>query len=301
MFVEDFCNYESMSFPQDFFDCLPVECPDCGMPMEMSETLTGLHCSNYRCPSKVAQRLVAIANALGVKDLGESRARKFVDECGITNPLDIFEYNPDIHGQMAVDISEDMSRKIAEQFQERRRFTLAEYVRIAQLPNIQTSAFALFDGYDDINRAYAAIEKGEVEYIRDRLSIKEKGSEDISVRALKIYESLMIFKEDLIRDVQFVDIIPLYIDGMVTLKAVCSSKVGGGYKTKAEFYAKCNSLYPNVHIEFGSSVTKNTDYLIWAGGDVTAKVKKARGYGVVIVTAEEFINILGTLSQGEAW
>ena len=54
-------------------------------PMEMSETLTQLHCSNPKCPSKVAQRLVAIANSLGVKNLGDARAQKFVSQKTGTN------------------------------------------------------------------------------------------------------------------------------------------------------------------------------------------------------------------------
>ena len=86
LFVED----ANPLFDEKFYSCLPTECPVCGMPTEMSEALTGLHCSNPRCYSKVAQRLLAIANMLGVKDLGESRAEKWVLNFGITNPLDIF-------------------------------------------------------------------------------------------------------------------------------------------------------------------------------------------------------------------
>lgn len=313
MLVEVFCNDRSPIFADEFYDCLPKRCPVCNMPMEMSEALTGLHCSNPKCASKVTQRMIAIANSLGVKDFGESRAEKFVLNFGITNPLDIFAYEPDVDGQMDDSISLELSNKIVSQFTARNKFTLAEYVRVANLPNIQTSAFALFDGFDDLEEAYKAIESGGIEYVRDRLNIKEKGSEDISVRALKVYESLMTFKTDLFDALDSVEIIKVHTADMIKLKAVCSTEVGVGFRTKADFYATCNNLYPNIHIEFGSSVTKKTDYLVWAGADghpaaVTNKVKKARAYNeqfstkgenkeIKIVTATEFLGILEALSK----
>lgn len=308
MLVSAFVNDANPLFDDKFYACLPTECPVCGMPTEMSEALTGLHCSNPRCYSKVTQRLLAIANSLGVKDLGDSRAEKFILNFGITNPLDIFTYDPDEDGQMDESISLELSKKIVQQFRERNKFTLSEFVRVANLPNIQMSASAVFGKFDDLAEAYKAIESGGVEYIRDCLNIGAKGTEDISIRALKVYESLMTYKDDLFEGVGYVEIIKLHTEGMRTLKAVCSTEVGHPFRTKADFYATCNNLYPNIHIEFGNSVTKTTDYLIWAGADgvakaaVTNKVKKARAYqdqgvGIKIVTAKEFLGMLEALSK----
>lgn len=311
MLVSAFVGEGSSLFNSKFYESLPTECPICGFPTEMSEALTGLHCSNPRCYAKVAQRLLAIANALGVKDLGEARAEKWIMNFDITNPLDIFTYEPDEDGPMADDISLEVSNKIVKQFKARNKFTLAEFVRIANLPNIQMSASAIFGQFDDLNEAYKAIEAGGVAYIRDCLNISKKGTEDISVRALKVFESLMTFKQDLLDGVQYVEIIKLHVEGMQTLKAVCSTEVGQPFRTKADFYATCNNLYPNIHIEFGNSVTKSTDYLIWAGADgkgtaaVTNKVKKARAYkeqgvDIKIVTATEFLGILKNMSGNDA-
>lgn len=313
MLVSLFVNDASPLFNDKFYDCLPQTCPVCGMPTEMSESLTGLHCSNPRCRSKVTQRLLAMANSLGVKDMGESRADAWLANTGLTNPLLMFGYEPvdadgnEMDGPMADGISLELSAKIAKQFRDRNKFTLAEYVRVANLPNIQMSAFSIFDKFDDLGEAYKAIESGGVEYIRDSLNIKESGGEDISIRALKVFESLMTFKDDLFEGLDYVEIIKLHTEGMQTLKAVCSTEVGKPFATKADFYASCNNLYPNIHIEFGSSVTKATDYLIWSGADgvvksaVTNKVKKARAYQekgcpIKIVTASQFLGILQSMS-----
>ena len=306
MLVPLICENRSFEIPDEFYDSLPQKCADCGFPMEISEVFTQLHCSNPKCPSKVTQRLVAIMNHLGVKDLGEARAEAFVKHFGINNPLLIFAYEPDGDGPLADTISMEVSKKIVDQLDKKRNFTLAEYVRMANLPFIQMSAFSIFDKFDDINEAYEAIESGGVEYIRDQLNIKEKGTEDISVRALKVYDSLMTFKDDLIKMIKYVNIIKMNTGEIKSIKAVCSTEVGVGFRTKADFYATCNNLYDNLHIEFGSSVTKQTQYLVWKGADgspadVTNKVKKARAYqeqgvDIKIVTALEFLKILEALS-----
>ena len=242
MLVPVFCENKTAMLPHIFYESIPQHCPECDFPMEMSETLTQLHCSNPRCPNKVAQRLIAIANSLGVKDLGEARAEKFITNFGITNPLLIFGYEPDVDGQMASDISLEVSNKIVKQFVERNKFTLSEYVKMANLPFIQMSAFTIFGDFDDLGEAYKEIEQGGVEYIRDKLSIKEAEGDTISVRALKIYDTLMTFKDDLFQGLQFVNIIKTHSVGMTMIKAVCSTEVGVGFRTKADFYATCNNL-----------------------------------------------------------
>lgn len=309
MLVPELYENRNSLLPDEFYECLPQYCEDCGYPMEISEALTQLHCGNPKCISKSVKRLVAIANALGVKDLGDSKAEKFLRHWGITNPLFIFGFEPDVDGPLADGISLEVSKKIVSQFEEKKSFTLPEYIKIANLPYIQMSAFSVFEDFDDINEAYKVIESRGVEYIRDKLSIKEKDTEDISVRALKIYESLMTFKDDLIECIGYVKIIPTHVEGLTKIKAVCSTKVGVGFRTKADFYATCNNLYNDIHIEFGNSVTKTTDYLVWAGADgspceVTNKVRKARDYqahgsSIQIVTAMQFISILESLTKNK--
>lgn len=323
MLVPEFCENRSSLFPDMFYESIPQYCFEdgCGYPMEMTEVLTQLHCSNPRCPSKVVQRLIAMAQSLGVKDFGEARATKFIRSFGISNPLFIFGYEPEIDGAMGDGISVETSRKIVDQFLEKKKFTLSEYVKIANLPFIQTSANIIFGDYDSLEEAYDDIEAGGVEFIRSKLNIK-KGSEDeeesVSVRALKVYDSLMTFKEDLIEALDFVEIIKVKTEGMIRLKAVCSDEVGIPFKTKADFYATVNNRYDDIHVEFLNSVTKGIDYLIWAGADgsparYTNKVKKTEGYNskyeerkeqgvlkadehyIPIVTAGQFLDILDNM------
>ena len=128
----------------------------------------------------------------------------------------------------------------------------------------------------------------------------------------------MTFKDDLFEAIDFVNIIKTHSDGMIKLKAVCSDEVGAPFKTKADFYATVNSRYTNIHVEFLGAVTKNIDYLVWAGADgsparLTNKVKKTEGYNskynenlasgnvkegehyIPIVTAKQFMEILDNM------
>lgn len=336
MLVRDFKEECSDMYPEEFLGCLPEYCfnPECGSPTEMTETLTSLRCSNPRCPDKIVKRITHIMSDLGVKDFGSARASAFVSMYGIRNPLAVFAYEPS-DGCIGYNISMDMSTKIYEQITKKKNFTLWEYVRTAHLPYIQSSALTLFGDFDDLAEAYEKIEEGGVEYIRERLGIQKGGDskveesevlEDdfsdleasvpsVSIRAVKIFEVLMTFKQDLFEFIDFVNIISLNSGDMITLKAVCSEEVGAPFKTKADFYSTVNSLYPNVHVEFLKSVNADIDYLVWAGADgsdvrVTNKVMKVRGYNekyemrqregrpkdgdhyIPIVTAMEFMGIL---------
>lgn len=315
MFVKDFKEKMEYELPEMYLECLPEFCFECDSPMELSETLTGLHCSNPRCPSKVAQRLFAICNSIGVKNIGRKRAEGFVKKFGIENPLCIFTYEPEEDGELCDGVSLDTSIQIMEQFKNKKSFTLTEYVRVANLPYLQTSCVSIFGDYDDLSKAYKDIESGGVGFIQDKLDIK--GGDTLSIRALKVYESLMLYKSDLFEGLNFVNIIRVNDKSnteMTYLKAVCSDEVGYPFKTKNDFYATVNNEYKDVHVEFLQSVTKSIDYLIWAGADgktnarYTNKVKKVEGWNeaykktgkgkeIPIVTATEFLGIIGKLHE----
>lgn len=321
MLVDEFISAKDDGYSVSFYDSIPSICPepDCGYPMEMTEVLTQLHCSNPRCPSKVIQRLNAITKQLGIKDFGEARITSFVNYWGLRNPLLIFGFVPSEDGQLSDDISMELSEKICLAFHSKKSFTLAEYVRIANLPFIQTSASAIFGDYDDLLEAYKDIEAGGIPFIQSKLSIEK---EDISVRALNVYDSLMTFKSDLIQALDDVEIIKTHEDASINIRAVVSDEVGSGFATKAEFYQTCNSMFDNVHIEFLGAVNKSIDYLIWAGADgsparYTNKVKKVEAYNtkynehalqnklrdgehhIFIMTASQFIDELSRLGKGE--
>lgn len=314
MLVKDFKEEQGYRFSQDFLDLLPEYCFDeeCGSPLEFTETLTTLHCSDPRCPEKVRMRLLAISRKLGIKGIGKEKAKGFISKHGVRNPLCLFMYEPVVDGEFDYSTSMTVSESLYSQILERNSFTLSEYVRIANLPYIQSSAMHIFDGYKSLEDAYRDIEEGGVSFIQDKLGIqgtRYMSDEDdefremsVSIRALKIYDSLMTYKNDLFMALPFVNIIDTTSDDLVSLRACCSDEVGGGFRSKNEFYSYVNNMFAGkIHVDFVDSATKKIDFLIWAGADgvttarETGKVRKIRGYN----EKYEYNASIGAVKDGE--
>ncbi len=307
MFVSELINSNGGELPQEFLSCLPIYCPDerCQALTEIQETLTGLHCSNPKCPTKIAKRIDAIAKTLGIKDMGIAKANEFINRHNTTNPLAIFGFTTENGDTFGDSTSIEVSKKLEDRIQAKKKFTLWEFVKTANLPYIQTSAMHLFGDYDSLDDAYAPIKEGGVEYIREKLKIGTEGT--VSVKAIKIYTTLLEFEKDLREGIEYVDIIPTHIDGMKTYKIVISHDVGNGFKTKSEYYDYINTLNPNVRVERLPNNNKSMDFLIWAGADydnpvnsgyrITNKVKQVMGWiekgeSVQIVSPKQFIEIV---------
>ena len=301
MFVSDIKeNFDSYNLPQQFAEVLPEFCETCGAPMEISETLTGLHCSNPRCKDKMVMRIKALCNDLGILKFGESTIEMFIDYYEPDSPMDIFQLEEGM--LLAPDVSPKISADVIRQIKEKRKMQLWEYVMFANIPFVRTSARKIFQGYKNLDDAYKDIVSGGLIFIQDRLGISEYN--ELSVQAMKVYNNLIEYKDDLYSGINDVEIVDL--SNKKQLNVVCSDQVGNGFNKKSEFYAYINNTYADkLHVDFLSSVTKSIDYLVWAGADgtparYTSKVQKVeryneKGCNIPIVTAQQFIDIVENL------
>lgn len=288
-------DYELYNLPERFVDVLPDSCPDCGSLMCLNETLTELSCSNPKCKSKTIMRIKSLCQDIGVLDFGESSIEKFIDTYEVTNPLNIFEL--EIGLPLYLGASDKVSEKVIRQIKSHNEFLLWELVMYANIPFVRSSARKIFQGYSCLSDAFEDIENGGVEFIQEKLGI-QRGEGVKSIQAMKVYESLMANKEDLLEGER--DVIIKSLDGVKELNVVCSDQVGGGFMKKADFYAYVNKTFDGrIHVNFLSSVSKSIDYLVWAGADgsparYTSKVQKVeryneKGSNIPIVSALQFI------------
>lgn len=304
MFISDIKdNYDEYGLPYEFAECLPEYCPTCGAPLEIRETLTGLTCSNPKCPDKIVMRIRSICTDLNILQFGEKTIEEFVRYHELTNPLNIFELQPGM--LLYAGASEDLSNKIISQIDKKRNFLLWEYVMIANLPDVRTSAQKIFSDYKTLAEAYANIETGGVDFIQKKMGIVADG--EVSVQAMKVYKSLMEFKDDLFEDVDNVNIIST--EGKVELNVVCSDQVGNGFAKKKDFYDYINTTFGDkLHVNFLPSVRKDIDYLVWAGADgsparYTSKVRTVENWNskgttnIPILTAQQFIEEMEDLAS----
>lgn len=271
----------SSQLPKEFLDTLPSRCEACGQLTEITESLTMLRCSNLFCIEKSVQRMVAMLKDIGVKNMGESKCRAFLEHFNSTNPYIIFMYEPDEDGPLYEGASMDFSYAIFDQIDQRRNMLLWEYVKIGNLPGIRDSARKLFANYDSLDEFYDDLEHGGVDFVQEQLSIKGKTSnvleeDGVSVRAVDIYNTLVLFKEDLFfaYDPRYVDIKRL--DTRV-INICISTAVGRPYASKQDFVSQMNNQFGHkVHLNFLSSVTNDCEFLIWSKeGATTNKVKRA--------------------------
>lgn len=302
MFVSDIKTYyNEFDLPEEFAEILPEFCPTCGAPMEISESLTGLHCSNPRCKDKMVMRIKALCKDLGVLKFGESTIEKFVDFYEPDSPMDIFELEEGM--VLAPDVSEKVSNDVIQQIKSKSKMQLWEYVMFCNIPFVRTSARKIFGDYKTLEDAYIDIESEGLALIQDKLGLSGDYYE-VQVLPLKIYNSLIEYKDDLFSGIDFVEIENM--EGKKKLTVVCSDQVGGNFRTKSEFYAYVNNTFADkLHVDFLSSVSKSIDYLVWAGADgsparYTSKVQKVeryneKGIDIPIVTAQQFIDILEKL------
>lgn len=299
MFITDIKeNYDEYGLPYKFAEILPEYCDTCGAPMEIGETLTGLHCSNPRCKDKMVMRIKAVCNDLGILRFGESTIEKFIDYYDPESPMDIFELEEGM--DLAPDVSPKISLDVIHQIKEKNKMQLWEYVMFTNIPFVRTSARKIFQGYKNLDEAYKDIESGGIAFIQDKLGIK---NDEVSIQAIKIYNNLTEYKYDLYCGIGHIQIIDM--SDKIQLKVVCSDQVGGKFVKKSEFYAYVNNNFDRIHVDFLPSVTKDIDYLVWAGADgsparYTSKVQKVERYNqngsnIPIVTAEKFINIVEKL------
>lgn len=275
---------ELQDLPEEFITLLPTSCEHCGYSLEISNTLTGLHCSNPRCIDKISHRLVALCKHLDITGVGYSRARQFFEYHRVLNPLFIFEwgtYDPEdfpfYEGSSAslnVEVHNQVSKVLA------KKWSLGDYVQLAYLPKLQTSCSLIFEGYNTLEEFYGDI---SLEMIQERLGI----SADVSLRAISIYETLLEFEDDL---KSWEDLFERSSAVNKIVRVCISDSAGSPYVSKRDFMNKMQDLGEalGIRVEFSPSLTKNCDVLVHAGGRVTNKLKKAQQWGLPVMTGLEF-------------
>lgn len=267
---------------------IPETCPECGGEIEFTDTLKQIYCSNSRCPSKIAARLESMAKAMKADGWGESTCLAVVNNFGMKSPYQVFL----LEGQTQCEGVSAFNKKVASICDSsKRRLKLWEVVRLGGIPDIETTAFKIFDGFDTIDEAYEKIEELQVPFIADRLGLKNA---DNSVMAVSIFNTLMEYKSELqFAETQF----DIYSPKGEKLVFVITGGVNG-FRNKSEFIQYINSRYSGkIDAVLLNSVSSSVDYLIADGDRESNKYKAAskiiaKGGKIQIVSSEDILDIL---------
>lgn len=293
-----------LPLPEEFIELIPVDCPNCSSPMQISEALTGLSCTNPHCGGKVSERIASICSKLQIKNFGISRINKFIDYYEITNPMDIFDLQPGM--ALGEGIGDGVAEGVIDQIiniRENSKFRLHEAVALCNLPGIQTTARKLFHEFDDIDEAYEALHDGGLIWVHNKLFAKQiDGEYGVTIASIKAYDTLIRYEDQVKEGVSYLNIVS---NDLPELDVVVSDSVGGDFRTKPEFYNYLKENYSDrFAFNFGTSVNKNITVLIWAGADgsnarYTSKVSKVEryneaGHEIPILTGTAFVEFLNS-------
>lgn len=266
---------------------VPTSCPICGMPTTIRVSLTGLSCSDPRCPSKIAQRLVALADRADILGIGDSIALKIVLDNNLSNPLQLFNWledNPNpLYEGSGGSLEQEVAIKLGKLLSY--TYTTADYVCLLFLPGIQGSTARDVFGNDDLAEILGIVDSEQgYDFIRERLGVKA----EVSQRVLNVQQVLVEFKQDIL---SYSSLFDFQVSSFESLNVCISDSPGPGWPTKRAFMDEA-SVYAEqcgYYINWVSSVTGTTDYLVHGGGRVTVKLRKAESKGIPVVTGAEFL------------
>lgn len=269
----------TMSIPEEFLETLPENtCDICGKDLVITAGLTMLQCSNPFCPEHITQKLVGLMKDIGVKDMGASKCRKFVANFDSDNPYMIFAYDPNEDGVMYDGCSLSFSQKIVDRVVAVKRMTLAEYVKLGNMPFIRDTAKQLLDGYSGkqgLVDFYVDLKAGGIAFVQQALGVADS---KVSVIATRVYETMILFEHNLMEYIDYVDLIDFTAEKLTEYNICISTSVGAPYSSKPDFVSSINRKFAEkAHVNFLERISPACTILIWSGkGADTSKVTKAR-------------------------
>ena len=260
---------ENELLSEDVLNCIPETC-ECGSPVEFTDSLRQIYCSNPRCFYKIAARLEAMAKTMKADGWGESTCVAVCKEFGLISPYQVFLLEKMVKEQGAQSSVAAFPKKIDSICDKtKRKVELWEVVRLAGIPSIETIAFKIFNGYDNLTEAFNDIGSGQVPFIAEKLGLKNA---DGSVMAVNVYNTLIQYKQELLfGETQF----DIYKPTGQTLYMAITGGVNG-FRNKSEFVTYIKNRYAGkVNPMLMNSVSAQVDILIADGDTASNKYKTA--------------------------
>lgn len=252
----------------EVINCIPKTCV-CGEPIEFTDSLRQIYCSNPRCFYKVASRLEAMAKTMKADGWGESTCITICQEFKFISPYQVFLLEKVVKngGQSSVSAFPKKVASICDPA--KRRVELWEVVRLAGIPSIETIAYKIFNGYDNLTEAFNDIEKRQVPFIAEKLGLKNA---DGGVMAVNVYNTLIKYKQELLfGETQF----EIYKPTGETMYIAITGGVHG-FRNKSEFIDHIKLRYNGkLNPMLVNSVSSQVDILVADNDTNSNKFKTA--------------------------
>lgn len=252
----------------DVIDIIPHEC-ECGAPIEFTDSLRQIYCTNPQCTYKVASRLEAMAKKMKADGWGESTCVTVCKEFNMISPFQVFLLPKMIENGCTSSVSAFEKKVNSICDEEKRKIELWKVVEYAGIPSIETIAYKIFGGYKNFTEAFTDIEAGQVPFIANKLGLKNA---ETSVMAVNVYNALIRYKTEILFGEKQFDI---YEPSGETLYIAITGGVSG-FHNKSEFVSYINNRYNGkVNAMLMNSVTTQVAILVADGDTGSNKFKTA--------------------------
>ena len=273
---------------------IPSVCPCCGTPtrIDTSGESETLHCDNPDCSTQRLRQFVHFVckKAMDIEGLSEATLEKFIGKGWLNDFTDIFRLDAHANDIVKMDgFGEKSWTRLWDAIQESRNTTFEQYLISMDIPMVGRSASRelcrFFNG--NLNAFETAVFNGF-----DFTQLNDFGD----VLHTNIHEWFLI-EENIIlwEELQAMMNIEKGVtntsteaaDSLFAGKTVVVTGAITGY-TRNSINAKIELLGGKP----GSSVSKNTDYVV-CGEGAGSKLAKAREFGVTVLTEQQFLEIAG--------
>lgn len=281
---------------------MPDICPICGshavreINPKTGEPESARRCVNtLSCPAQAAERLrhFAARDAFDIEGLGEKTVAEFYEDGLLKEPADIFlleqRYGKGVKAIMEREgWGEQSAAKLFRAIEARRKISLDRFILSLSIPHVgETTARLLARNYHSVDAFLKSMESDHAEADLDEI----EGIGDVMARAIKAFfdeEHTRQAIAHLLEHIEVMDIaVPVMSHSAVAGKIVVFT--GTLEKmTRNEAKARAESLGAKV----AGSVSKKTD-LVVAGPGAGSKLKNAEGFGVTVISEDEWLQLIG--------
>lgn len=259
---------------EEVLNVIPHTC-ECGAPIEFTDSLRQIYCTNPKCHYKIAARLEAMAKKLRGKNgeccdgWGESTCVEVCKYFRLISPFQVFSLREYVAKGYRPDVPAFEKKLDSICNPELRKVELWKVVELAGIPSVESIAYKIFGGYHTFEEAFDDIEKGQVPFIANKLGLK---SAETSVMAVNVFNTLINYKDELFYGEKQFDI---YEPTGENLRIAITGGVNG-FRNKSEFIQYINNRYDGkVNAMLMNSVTTQVEILVVDGDGGSNKFKTA--------------------------
>lgn len=206
IFIKDLKNNsDDYQLSEEFVNSIPVYCPICDAPLKINEILTEITCSNPLCTGNIESKIKYICKQLDILEFNGLYIRSFIENYKPDSALEIFKLEKGM--TIGRGIPKDITEKIINKITKRKKFLLWEYINIANLSYIGTYVEDIFEDYSDLDQFYEELEEEGLEFLKRKIKVNNDFNNVIDIFLLRIYETLLEHKEELLENITNVTIV----------------------------------------------------------------------------------------------